>query len=72
MQFAQIFILAIVVTASAVLVTAIIAAQEFQARKAQKRRQDRVFAPAASLLHDDDGQALGSNPELLYAIRRLG
>ena len=71
MSFGQLFVLAIVLTAAVVSVIVIIAVQEFQSREAQ-RKQPRVFAPAAGLPREDDGQALGPNPELLHAVRRLG
>jgi hypothetical protein len=71
MSFGQLFLLAVVVTSAVVLWTAIVAAQEFRLRRAQ-RKQARVFAPAAGLLREDEDQALGPNPELLHAVRRLG
>lgn len=71
MSFGQLFVLAVVVTAGVVFVTALAAVQEFQSRKVQ-RTQPRVFAPAAGLLPEDDDQPREPSPELLYAVRRLG
>ena len=71
MCFGQLFVLAVVVTAVVVYVTAQFAVQEFRSSRVQ-RAQPRVFSPAAGLLQDDDGQAREPSPELLHAVRRLG
>lgn len=70
-MFAQLFALAIAVTASVAAITVLLARQEVR-RRATQRRQPFIVNSARGLGYDDDVRGAGQNAELLYSISRLG
>ena len=71
MSFDQIFAIAIAITASLALMTALMAARELRSRRIQ-RPGPFTLTPASGLTDDDDARGVGQNAELLHSISRLG
>jgi hypothetical protein len=71
-SFDQLFIIAITITASMTLLTALMAARELRSRRIQPHGPQSFIRASGLMNDDDDARGVGQNAELLHSISRLG